>query len=63
MKHTSTYLAVSANRIFTIRHRKIHSTSINSLFKSACVTLWYKVANFRVIGPYFFEDEDIVKCV
>jgi hypothetical protein len=25
---------------------------------SACVTVWCGVANFRDIGPYFFEDKD-----
>lgn len=32
MKHTSTYLAVSIDRIFAIGQRNIHSSSINGLF-------------------------------
>jgi hypothetical protein len=54
MKHTSTYLAVSTNRIFAVGQRKIHQRPLHS----ARVAVRCGVANFSVIGPYFFEDED-----
>jgi hypothetical protein len=57
MKHTSTYLALSTNKMFAIEQRNIHSGSIRPLH-SARVTVWCAVANFGVTGPYFFEDED-----
>jgi hypothetical protein len=54
IKHTSTYLAVSTNRIFTTGQRKIHSSSVNGLpLHSSHVTLQCGVANFGVICHYF----------
>jgi hypothetical protein len=58
MKHTSTYLALLTNRIFTTGQRKIHNSSINGLFTVHVCLLGCGVTNFRVIGPYFFKDKD-----
>jgi hypothetical protein len=58
MKHNSTYLAVSTDRIFATGQKKIPCSCISSLFNVARVTVLCGVANFGVVGPYFFEDEE-----
>jgi hypothetical protein len=57
MMHTSTYVAVSTNRIFAIGHGKTHSSSINGLFTVYVWLFGVEWQNFGVIGPYLFEDE------
>jgi hypothetical protein len=44
------------SRIFATGQRKIHSSSINSLF-TVHTTVWCRVTNFGLTDPYIFEDE------
>jgi hypothetical protein len=57
MKHSSTYLAVSTDRIFAAGQKKIHCSCISSLLNVARVTVLCGAANFGVMDPYFYEDE------